>query len=472
MSYYPYTTYNPMLKLYNSITHKLEIFKPIQDNQVGLYTCGPTVYNYVHIGNLRTYIFKDVLRRVLVYNGYKVNHVMNITDVGHLTSDADEGEDKLEKGAQREGKTVWEIADFYTKKFLEDIEALNILKADKLVKATDHITEQIEIVKILMDKGYAYDTPEAVYFDTNKFPNYSKLSGQKLEEKIVGARKEVVTKTAKKNPADFALWFKLVGKFKNHSMHWPSPWGEGFPGWHIECSAMSTKYLGQPFDIHTGGVDNIFPHHTNEIAQSEAAFEKPLANYWLHGEFLLINEGRMGKSEGNFIILKDIIEHDYNPLSFRYLVLTSHYRSKLNFTWESLDAAQNALHNLYEEISAYEEPKVGCAEYEQNFLEAVNDDLDTPKALAVVWDLIRSDYPGHAKLQSLLKFDQVLGLKLKQVWEESKAIPDVVRRFIGEREEARRAKDFHKADELRKKVEAEGFIIEDLETGPRVKKKF
>lgn len=461
-----------MLKLFNSLSKKLEEFKPIQPGHVGLYTCGPTVYNNAHMGNHRTFTFYDILKRILNANGFKVKHALNITDVGHLTSDADTGEDKLEKGAVREGKTVWEVADFYTKSFLEDLKTLNILKPDFLPKATDHIADQIEIIKLLEEKGFTYDTQEAVYFDITKFPAYGKLSGQKLEDKLTGAREEVVTKTQKKNPKDFALWFKTVGRYANHQMHWDSPWGDGFPGWHIECSAMSKKYLGQPFDIHAGGVDHLPVHHENEIAQSEAAFGIPLSNYWLHGEHLLINTGRMGKSEGNYVTLKDVFEKGFNPLAFRYLILTTHYRSKLNFTWESLAGAQNALNNLYQQISTYDSAEIGCAQYEQNFLDAINNDLDTPKALAVVWNLVKSDYPGSAKLQSLIKFDEVLGLKIKEVWKAAQAIPDVVNKLVNERELARKEKDFTRSDELRVAIESNGYLVEDTLNGVKVKKKF
>ncbi len=461
-----------MFKLHNSLTRKTEEFKPIKDGEVGLYTCGPTVYNFAHIGNLRTYIFNDILRRALSYASFKVKHIMNVTDVGHLSGDQDFGDDKMEK----EGGDVAEImalAKKYTDAFIADTKALNILQPDVLAPATEHIGEQIEIIKTLLEKGFAYETELAIYFDVGKASDYPKLSHQKLEDMKVGARSDVVVDANKKHPADFALWFKLIGKYKNHLLRWESPWGMGFPGWHIECSAMSRKYLGQPFDIHTGGVDHLFPHHPNEIAQSEAAFGVPLANYWLHAEHLLLSEGkRMGKSEGNLITLQILVERGFNPLAFRYLTLTSHYRSKLNFTWDSLQAAQNALNNLYQEISTYEPPKVGCAEYEQEFLEAVSDDLNIPAALAIVWDLIKSEYPGSAKLQSLIKFDQVLGLKIKEVWEAAKVVPETVRELINQREEARKAKDFVRSDELRRAIESNGYILEDTVDGFKIKKKY
>ncbi|MGE5392174.1 MAG: cysteine--tRNA ligase [Candidatus Saccharibacteria bacterium] len=463
---------NPM-KLYNSLTRKIEDLKPIRDNTVGFYACGPTVYDYAHIGNLRTYLFEDVLKRALLYEGFTVKHVMNITDVGHLTSDADEGQDKLEKGALREGKTVEEVAAHYTKAFLSDLDKLNILPADVLPKATEHIEDQISLIQELVTKGFAYDTPEAVYFDVTRLPDYGKLSGQKLSDKLTGAREEVVRDAAKKNPADFALWFKLAGKFQRHIMHWPSPWGEGFPGWHVECSAMSAKYLGQPFDIHAGGIDHLTVHHTNEIAQSEAAYGKPLANIWIHGEFLLVDGGRMGKSEGNFITIEELVNKGYNPLAYRYLTLTAHYRSKLNFTFESLTAAQNSLNNLYSEISAIKEgPGEIIPKYRDAFTQAVDSDLDMPKALSVVWDLMKSEENGPDKLATLFDFDRTLGLRFREIWEASTQIPEEVRKLIAEREEARKSKDFAKSDELRTLIDSKGYILEDTPDGMKIRKRF
>ncbi len=461
-----------MLRLFNSLTHKAEEFQPIKPKTVGLYSCGPTVYNFAHIGNLRTYVFEDILRRILIYNGYRVSHVMNITDVGHLSGDQDFGDDKMEKqGGQAE--EILALAKKFTDAFLADLKTLNILLADKLPTATGHIPEQIEIIKILLDKGLAYETELAIYFDVTKAAGYPKLTNQKLSEMKVAAREDVVVDTNKHHPADFALWFKLAGKYQNHILQWDSPWGKGFPGWHIECSAMSREYLGQPFDIHTGGVDHLFPHHPNEIAQSEGAFSVPLANYWLHGEHLLVNDGKMAKSAGTFITLQDIVDKKFNPLAFRYLVLTTHYRSRLNFTWESLQGAQNALNNLYEEISTFDVAKVGCAQFEEDFLNAVNDDLNTPQALAIMWDLIKTaEFPTSAKLQTLLKFDQILGLRLKEVWTTARAIPANVKKLVADRELARQNKDFQKSDKLRKQIEAVGFILEDTVDGYKLKKKF
>lgn len=461
-----------MIKLYNSLGKKLEEFKPITAGKVGIYSCGPTVYFNVHIGNLRTYLFADILKRVMKYNGLQVKHVVNITDVGHLTSDADSGDDKLEKGAAREGKTVWDVAKFYTDAFLNDIKRLNIISPEVLPKATDHIPEQIAIIQELEKKGFIYDTPEAVYFDVSKFPEYGKLSGQKLEDKLTAAREGVVEDKSKKHPADFALWFKRVGKYENHIMHWASPWGDGFPGWHIECSAMSTKYLGQPFDIHTGGVDLLPVHHTNEIAQSEAANGKALANVWMHGEHLLINEGRMAKSEGNFLTLDNVIEKGFTPLAYRYLILTAHYRSKMNFSWESIEGAQNTLNNLYQIVATFEEGGKIIPEYETGFKDAINNDLDMPKAVAVMWDMLKSENISAGKLATVLAFDQVLGLQIADSRIAANDIPTHVKKLVELRELARKNKDYPKSDELRLEIEKAGFIVEDNPKGVVIQKKF
>lgn len=467
------------LKLYNTLSRKKEPFKPLKTSEVSLYTCGPTVYNFAHIGNLRTYIFEDVLRRVLEYNGYKVKQVMNITDVGHLTSDADTGEDKVEKSARKEKKTVWEIARFYTKAFKQNLRELNIKEPRLWCKATGHIKEQIALVKKLEQKGFTYQTSDGIYFDTSRFKNYGKLA--RLDPKGLKAGARVKVRKEKRNPADFALWkfsypngrsFDSAqdGAAARRQMEWDSPWGTGFPGWHLECSTMSTKYLGQPFDIHTGGVDHIPVHHTNEIAQSEAAYGKKMANFWLHGEFLIIKEEKMAKSKENFVTLKILKDKGFNPLSLRYLTLTSHYRSKLNFSWKSLGAVERALDNLYQQFVELGSPKVGCAEFEERFLKAINTDLDTPKALAIMWDLLKSDYPGSAKKRTLLKFDQVLGLDLDQVKKKRLVIPKKVKELVAQREKARQQKDFQKADTLRKAIEKAGFSIRDTKEGPKLTK--
>ncbi|MBU2219414.1 cysteine--tRNA ligase, partial [Patescibacteria group bacterium] len=335
------------IKFFNTLTLKKEFFKPIKNKRAGIYTCGPTVYNFVHIGNLRAYIFEDILRRTLEYNGYKIKHVMNITDVGHLSSDEDTGEDKIEKSAREQKKSAWEIAGFYTKQFQKDIIELNIEPAHLMPKATEHIKEQIGLIKILEKKGFTYKTKDGIYFNTSKFKDYGKLGKIDIKGLREGAR---IEKGEKKNPTDFALW-KLSSSGEKRQMEWDSPWGKGFPGWHIECSAMSTKYLGQPFDIHAGGIDHIPVHHQNEIAQSEAAYDKPLAKYWLHGEFLVIDQKKMSKSEGNFITLNILKEKNFNPLSYRFFVLSSHYRKPLNFSWQAMEAGQRGLEHLYNQIS-------------------------------------------------------------------------------------------------------------------------
>lgn len=462
------------MKLYNTLSKTVEDFKPIKKGEVSLYTCGPTVYNYAHIGNLRTYIFEDLLKRALLYNGYKVKHAMNITDVGHLVGDGDEGEDKLEVGAKREGKNPLDIARFYTEKFFQDTDALNIIRPDVVKTATETIPEQIEIIKILVEKGFAYKGEQAVYFDTSKLKDYGKLSGQKLSEKLAGAREEVVVDKDKKNPADFALWFFLTGRYQNHILHWPSPWGEGFPGWHIECSAISRKILGQPFDIHCGGVDHIGTHHTNEIAQSEAAFGLPLANIWMHGEFLQVNEGKMAKSAGTFVTLQDLMDKGFSPLDYRYLCLTAHYRTQLNFTWESVLSSRNALEKMYQFVVSGKPGQVGCAEYEQKFLEQISDDLNVPQALGLAWQLVGdTSLPVEARINSLLKFDQVFGLRLSEppalffnVQEDAK-----LAELVELRQLARKDKDFERSDSLRQEMEALGYEVLDTSEGQKIKRK-
>lgn len=464
------------MQLYNTRTRQLEEFKPIRGKTVKMYSCGPTVYDWAHIGNLRSFIFADVLRRTLEFNRYHVKMVMNITDVGHLVGDIDSGEEKLEIAARREGKSAWEIAKFYTEAFLRDIERLGIKQPTVLSRATDHIKEQIALVRKLERKGYAYRTSDGIYFDTSRFPSYGALSGQRQEEKEAGARVEV--NAEKHQPWDFALW-KLSPTGRVREMEWESPWGKGFPGWHVECSAMSRKYLGQPFDIHTGGVDHIPIHHTNEVAQSEAAYGKPLANFWLHGEFLLVNEGRMGKSEGNLITLDEVARRGFHPLAYRYFVLGAHYRSKLNFTWEALAGAQNALLNLYETVRAWPPPaqsrlapmlrSMGARGYRERFLSVLNNDLNTPEALAVLWELVKSKETPRRKAAAALWFDRVLGLGLEKYLGKPVEIPDDIKKLLDLREVARHAKDFERADELRRNIESRGFLIEDTPTGVKVR---
>lgn len=463
-----------MLKLYNTLSRKLEKFEPLNKNEVKYYTCGPTVYDYAHVGNLRTYIFEDVLYRSLEYLGYNVEHAMNITDVGHLVGDGDEGEDKLEVGAKREGKSPLEVAKKYEKKFFEDLDELNIIKPSHILRATDSVQDQIEIIKELEKKGFAYKGKQAIYFNTLKLKDYGKLSGQKLDEKKTGARGDVVVDSDKKNPTDFALWFFLKGRYKNHVLKWPSPWGEGFPGWHIECSAISRKLLGQPLDIHVGGVDHIGTHHTNEIAQSEAAFGKPLAKFWVHGEHLIVDSKRMGKSEGNLLTLDQLKEKGFSPLDFRYFVLTAHYRTQLNFSLESLTAAHTALEKLHNFVRATGSGQLGCSGYETQFKRAIENDINTPRALSVVWDLINDKkFPASSKKNSLLKFDKVLGLDLDDSHSQqlSLDLDKVVQDLLSLREQARQDKDFAKSDELRKQIESQGYEVMDTPKGQKIKKK-
>lgn len=462
-----------MLKIQDTLSHGLVELRPIKPGVVRLYSCGPTVYHFAHLGNLRTYIFSDLLRRVLEYGGLEVIHGMNITDVGHLVGDGDEGEDKLEVGAKREGKHPLEVAKFYEEKFLQDTDLLNIKRAHTLIRATDTIAEQIAIIQLLEEKGFIYKDDSAVYFDTRKLPDYGKLSGQKLEDKKTGAREEVIVDSGKRHPQDFALWFFLTGRYVNHVLKWPSPWGEGFPGWHIECSAISRKILGQPFDIHTGGVDHIGTHHSNEIAQSEAAFGLPLANYWMHGEFLLIDEGRMGKSQGNAYTLDTILEKGFSALDFRYLCLTANWNTQLNFSWDSLKAAAQAREKLSTYASQEEPSGQPIPAYTEKFLASINDSLNVPKALALAWEMIKdSKYSTGGKIATLIKFDEVFGLNLGQTENKNNiAIPDSVQKLLDQRLEAKHNKDFAKADQLREEIENQGYEVQDTSDGQVVKLK-
>lgn len=473
------------MQLYNTLTRKKEEFVPINPPNVGMYCCGPTVYNYAHIGNLRSYIFEDILRRVLEYNGYNVNHVMNITDVGHLTSDMDEGEDKLEKGAKREGKTAWEIAEKYIKAFWEDAERLNLLQPSVVCRATEYIDEQIELIKLLEKKGYTYKISDGIYFDTLKFPKYYKLANIDIKGLEKGAR--VKFNKEKKNITDFALW-KFSPKDKKRDMEWDSPWGKGFPGWHIECSAMSMKHLGgsdsiesaNTFDIHCGGVDHLGVHHTNEIAQSESATGNKMANYWIHGEHLIMGSKKMAKSDSTFITLQSLIDKGYNPLAYRYFVLGAHYRSKLQFSWEALDGAQNALNKIYKVIrsisnvipaqAAAGPAKAEIKDYKDKFDQAINDDLNIPQALAVLWDVIKDENADPSnKKATLLEFDKILGLDLDKIKEEK--IPKGIIDLAEKRKQYRDQKDWEKSDEVRGQIEEKGYEIEDTEDGYEINKK-
>jgi len=461
--------YQNMIKLYNTLKRKKEIFRPLKDKKVGLYTCGPTVYWYAHIGNLRTYIFEDILKRTLLYNNYKVKHIMNITDVGHLTSDADTGEDKMEKGAKREKKTVWEIAKFYETAFKKDLKNLNILPPTVWVKATTTIRDQINFIKLLEKKGFTYKIEDGIYFDSSKLKTYGRLWPKKMKLKA-GARVEMVP--GKKHPTDFALW-KLTPPGVKRQMEWSSPWGKGFPGWHTECIVMSVKHLGIPFDIHCGGVDHILIHHTNEIAQAEAVYGKVLARYWLHGEFLLLKTGRMGKSEGNIIILNDLIKKGYNPLSFRYLCLTAHYRSKLVFSWESLKAAEITLKKLYQITSEIKSSlkKVKLTQkgksYQKKFLKFINNDLDTPKASGLMWKMLDDkEISDKEKYALLIDFDRVFGLGLNKI--KKTKIPQKILKLVEKREKLRTQKKWKEADLIREKIQKAGYKIEDTPEGPKI----
>lgn len=455
-----------MLHIYNTLTRKKEEFRPLHEGKVGLYTCGPTVYWFAHIGNMRSFLFADVLRRTLEVNGYEVKQVMNLTDVGHLTDDADAGEDKMILAMQREGKTAWEIAEFYTEAFFKDIDRLNIKRANLYPKATDHIPEQIEMVQALEKNGYTYKTSDGVYFDTSKLSDYGRLSGQKSEDKKAGAR---IDMGEKRNVTDFALWKCSSGE-SNRDMEWESPWGIGFPGWHIECSAMSVKYLDAPFDIHTGGVDHIAVHHENEIAQTSGAEGVLEANYWMHNEFLTVDNGKMSKSLGNLFTLADLEQKGYEPMVYRYFVLGAHYRSKLNFTFEALDAAKNALQKLRHTVRSWDEAGAeGVPELEELFLEALNDDLNTSQALAIVWRLIDSDEDSGKKAKTLLWMDRVLGFGLDAYIGKKEEVPENVLQFVQDRETARLEKNWEKADALREEIHALGYEVEDTDQGPQIK---
>ncbi len=459
------------MKVFNTLSRQKEEFVPINPGEVRIYSCGPTVYNHAHIGNMRAYVFMDTLRRVLKFNGYKLKHVMNITDVGHLTSDADEGEDKMVKTAREQKKTPWEIAEYYTAIFFKDIEELNIEKPEIIAKATDHINEMIEFVKGLCDKGYGYETSDGIYFDISKFKDYGKLSKIDLEGQKAGARVEV--NPEKRNPLDFALWKKAP---REHIMQWPSPWGMGYPGWHIECSTMARKYLGDTFDIHTGGVDHIPIHHENEIAQSEALLGKPAVRYWMHNEFLLVDNGKMSKSLGNTYTIDDIKARGFSPLAFRYMCLNANYRSKLNFTWGGLQAAQTALERLYEAVLQHREgtEKVDPAELEnamKEFSEAISDDLNIPKALGIMWNLAKYPKKSREIYETLITMDSITGLKLAEAEKKTKSDDELdaeVKSLVLQRLEARKEKNWKLADEIRDGLKQRGYTLEDKPGGTGV----
>ena len=451
---------------YNTLTRKKEKFIPIDTKEIKIYSCGPTVYKDATIGNMRTNIFQDVLRRVLKYNGYKIKHVMNITDVGHLVSDGDEGEDKMIKSAREEHKTPLEIANHYTELFFKDLKALNIETPEVVCKATEHIKEMIEYVQKLIDNGYAYETSTAIYFDISKLDKYPILSNLNLEEQKAGARVEIDPE--KRNPYDFALWIKAP---ENHLMKWDSPWGKSYPGWHIECSAMGKKYLGEQFDIHTGGIDLIPTHHENEIAQSKGACGKIPANYWLHGEYLLIDGGKMSKSLGNVYLLKDIINKGYDPLVYRLFTYSGHYRNKLNFTWDGIESTSKSLERLKNGYQVHkngtdildENDKKQLSRIEEEFHKAINDDMNMPLAMSFVWETIRYPKKSTEIANLLLKFDTVLGLKIDEpIQKQEQEMPQDVLEMIEERKIARQNKDWAKADELREKIRGMGYEVRDV----------
>lgn len=466
-----------MLKLYNTLSRKIEDFKPLNPPHVSMYACGPTVYDYTHIGHLRKYIGDDILRRVLVANNFEVKHVMNITDVGHLVSDEDAGEDKMEKGAKQKNMTVWEVAKFFEEYFFKSTRAVNIQFPNVVCKATEHIQEQIKLIKKLEEKGFTYQTNEAIYFDVTRFSDYTKLSGQKLSDKEVGVRQEVVIDRKKKNPADFALWFFTVGRFSDHVMRWPSPWGEGFPGWHIECSAMAMEYLGDTLDIHTGGIDHIAVHHTNEIAQSEGATGKQFVRFWIHHNHLLIEGGKMSKSKGNFFRLEDITNKGFDPIALRLLFLTAHYRDELNFTWQSLEASQKAFNNLKELLRSFKttenvlsgQDKVDMEQFWQRFLDSANLDLNTPQAVGVMWEMLRSKISTSSKASLILQMDTILGLGLSQYLGKQIEIPEEIMKLVEKREHSRKSNNFKESDRLRKEIHKLGYEVEDTEQGSNIK---
>ena len=461
------------LYFYNTLTKQKEKFEPLDSKEVRIYSCGPTVYKDATIGNMRTNIFQDVLRRVLRYNGYKIKHVMNLTDVGHLVSDGDEGEDKMLKSAREEHKTPLEIAEHYTKLFFEDLKALNVETPEIVCKATDHINEMLEYVRELIKNGYAYETSTAVYFDISKLDKYPVLSNLNLEEQKAGARVEVDKE--KKNPYDFALWIKAP---KNHLMKWDSEFGPSYPGWHIECSAMGRKYLGEQFDIHTGGIDLIPTHHENEIAQSKGATGKIPARYWLHGEYLLINGGKMSKSLGNVYLVKDIKEKGYEPLAYRLFSYSCNYRNKLNFTWEGIEAAQKSLERLRGSYNTHlngtdnldEKDRENLIKIEENFHKAINDDLNMPLAMSYVWEAAKFEKKSPEIAKMLAKFDTILGIDIEKQ-EEQKEIPQEISELLEQRRKARENKNWSKSDEIRDLISEKGYIVKDTKNGQEISKK-
>lgn len=450
--------------IWNTLSHKLEEIRPISPRRIGFYACGPTVYQRAHIGNFRAYIMEDVLRRALETQGFEVKHVMNITDVGHLTDDADSGEDKIEKASKTTGESAWEIAEKYSELFLTDLQKLNIIVPNELPRATATINDQIAVIEELERKGFTYRTHDGLYFDTSKFKDYGKFSGQPLEEKEEGARVEA--NPEKRHATDFALW-KTSPEGVKRQMEWDSPWGIGFPGWHIECSAMSRKELGQPFDIHAGGVDHIPVHHENEIAQSMAAYGMPLAHYWFHVEFLLVDGQKMSKSLGNTYSIDDLVNRQIDPMAFRLFLLGAHYRQKQNFTWEALQAAQNALRKLRLIVRDWNKPLIGLVDLEAEFMSAINDDLNTPRALAILWKTVDSENLTEEKAETLLKMDKVLGLGLVDYISKPIEVPAEIQTLLNRRAEARANKNWSESDRLRIEILTRGWSVEDTADGQR-----
>lgn len=461
------------LFLYNTLTRKKEEFNTVDgSNKVRTYSCGPTVYSYAHIGNMRTYVFMDLLRRVLQYEGYKVKGVMNVTDVGHLLSDSDDGEDKMQKAAAEQHKSPYEIAEFYSRVFFDDLKKLNIQKPELTPKATEHIDCMLDFVKQLVEKGYGYETSDGIYFDISKANAYGKLSGAKIDEQLAGARVEV--NGEKRHPADFALWKKAP---KEHIMQWDSPWGKSYPGWHIECSAMSRKYLGDEFDIHTGGVDHIPIHHENEIAQSEALTGKIPARFWMHGEFMQVDGGKMSKSLGNTYTIAQLEQKGYRPMDFRYMCLNAHYRKKLNFTFEGLDGAKTAYDRLLHAVAQHKNAKgevasEQLAEYKKQFELAIVDDLNVPQALGVLWTMLKLPF-SNSVYELALEFDKVFGLSLDkaEISEEPVEVPEEVKALAEKMQEARAVKNYAVADELRAKIDGLGFAVLNTKDGYALKPK-
>lgn len=471
------------MKLYNTLSRSIEDFKPIDEKMVKMYTCGPTVYNYAHLGNLRTYIHEDILVKTLKYLGYNVKRVMNVTDVGHLESDADEGEDKMLKGAKRENKTVWEVAQYYKDAFFSDVKKLNIENPDVVARATDYIEDYIKFIKGLEEKGYTYIANGNVYFDITKVDDYTKLSGMDLDQLKTASREDVSVDIHKKSPQDFVLWF-TKSKFENQAMKWDSPWGIGYPGWHIECSVISLKNLGDQMDIHCGGVDHIPVHHTNEIAQTESYTGKPWVKYWWHGEFLIDQEGKMSKSRGEFLTLSLVEKKGYKPLSYRYFVLNSHYRKQLAFSFDSLASAENAYMKLKNRVKAIKdgtgsdlssvELSESANKFKEEFKGCLEDDLNTANAITVLFNMLKSDDVNSAeKIKLVEDFDQVLSLDLlkeDEVEEIHDDMVEYVEEMIAKRQEAKKNKNYQLADEIRAELLEKGIALEDTRQGVNWKK--